>query len=359
LSDRLTRTRWNDSVQEGWTYGTDRSFLHQLRDYWIKEYDWPTRESLLNRLPHQRALIEGFGIHFLHFRGNGPAPTPLLLLNGWPSSFIEYQKLAPLLADPAASDAVGCFDVVIPALPGFGFSERPQMPFQVDAVKLFVELMKQLGYQQFLVAGTDIGAGVATRIALQFPERVIGIHIAAVADPPTRADSAPLSKTEVGYREQQDKWKDEEGAYQAVQCTRPQTLAFGLTDSPIGLASWICEKFYAWSDCNGDVLSVFSFDMLIDNLMVYWTTRTIGSSVRYYFDSRHFRSPFAADDFVAPPTGIMVLPKDLVQPPREWAERFYNVRRYSRLTRGGHFPAWEVPELYAQELRAFTASLKS
>jgi microsomal epoxide hydrolase len=334
----------------------------ELIDYWLNRYDWTAREAALNDLPHRYARIDGFGIHYLHFRGKGPSPLPLLLMNGWPSSFVEYSKLAPLLVGPTSSDAdpFPAFDVVIPSLPGFGFSDRPIAPNQVDTVGVFAKLMtKTLGYTRFYAAGTDIGAGVATRLALRYPESVAGIHIAAVVDPPMTADSAPLSAAEIAFREEQQTWDREEGAYQALQCTRPQTLAFGLSDSPAGLASWICEKFYNWSDCHGDVLSVFPMDMLIDNLMVYWVTDTIGSSVRYYYEARHFRPPLRPGDHVSVPTGVIVFPKDLERPPRRWIERFYNLCSYSVADKGGHFPGWEVPGLYALDLRVFARSIAS
>ncbi len=360
LRERVQHTRWNDSVQEGWAYGTDRSFLEALVDHWRADYDWRSRQSMLNRLPHRRAAIEGFGIHFLHFKGRGPSPQPLLLINGWPSSFVEYQKLAPMLADPGkfGGDPADAFDVVIPALPGYGFSDKPIRPHQVDTVDLFFRLMTEaLGYSRFMVSGTDIGAGGATLLALRYPEAVKAIHIAAVVDPPTTAGSPPLTPAELAYQMRAQKWGDEEGAYQAVQSTRPQTLAFGLADSPTGLASWIIEKFYFWSDCHGDLLNVFPMDMLIDNLMVYWVTNTIGSSVRYYYEARHFRRPLAPGDRVEVPTAVIVWPKDLAQPPREWAARFYNVQRYTVQKRGGHFPAWEAPDLYAHDLQAFAKSV--
>jgi len=360
LRTRLQRTRWNDAVQEGWAYGTDRNFLQALVRHWATSYAWQARQLALNRLPHRRATIKGFGVHFLHFRGPGSSPQPLLLMNGWPSSFVEYQKLGPMLVDPAqvGGDPADAFDVVIPTLPGDGFSDKPTRPNQVDSVDLFFRLMTEtLGYSRFMAAGTDIGAGVATRLALRYPKKVKAIHVTAVVDPPLTENSPPLTRDEQAYREQNRKWDAEEGAYQALQSTRPQTLAFGLTDSPVGLASWISEKFYNWSDCQGDLLSVFPMDTLIDNLMVYWATNTIGSSVRYYYESQHFRPPLVLGDHVVVPTGVMVLPKDLGQPPQEWASRFYNVQRYTVLDHGGHFPAWEVPDLYAHDLRAFARDL--
>ena len=351
LQARLNNTRWNDAVTDDWSYGTQRSLLEKLIQFWLQDYDWMNREAVLNELPHFRADIDGFHVHFLHFKGKTAAAKPLLLMNGWPSSFIEYQKLAPLLLD-------GGFEVVMPALPGFGFSDRPVQPHQVRAVDLFFRLMTEgLGYERFAVAGTDIGAGAATRLGLEHPEQVSGVHVTSVVDPPRDSSSAPLSQAEKEYQAQAERWEEEEGAYSSIQSTRPQTLAFGLADSPVGLASWIIEKFYVWSDCRGDLLDVFPMEMLIDNLMVYWVTATIGSSVRLYYESKRWPRPFKVGDRVKPPSAVLVLPKDLALPPREWAERFYNVKRYNLAERGGHFPAWEVTDLYAKDLLEFFRSV--
>ena len=362
LKARLNATRWNDAVLDGWSYGTDRSFLHSLVEHWRGAYDWPAREAMLNKLPHFRAAIDGFGIHFLHYKGRGPRPMPLLLMNGWPSSFFEYQRLAPLLSDPGAfgGDPRDSFDVIIPALPGYGFSDRPVRPLQVDAGDLFFRLMTEgLGHSRFGVAGTDIGAGVAVRLGHKYPESILGIHVTTVADPPTDDRSPPFSPAERDYRSERERWRAQEGAYGAQQRTRPQTLAFGLADSPVGLASWIVEKFHGWSDCQGDVLSVFPMDDLIDNLMIYWLTGTIGSSVRYYYESERGTPAFRAGDRVLPPAALLTLPRELARPPREWAERLLNVVRYNSLSSGGHFPGWEVPDLYAADLQAFFRALRS
>ncbi len=348
LKRRLNATRWTDAVTSDWSYGMERGFLKQLTTYWAQSYDWAERRSALNRLPHFRATIDGYGVHFLHFRGRGAHPIPLLLMNGWPSSFVEYQRLAPQLADGGPS-----FDMVVPALPGFGFSDRPTRPYEVEPADLYPKLMEALGYDRFMVAGTDIGSGVATRIALHHPDRVLAAHVSDVAFKPAAPNAAPPTPAEIAFDAQGTVWDEEEGGYQAIQSSRPQTLAFGLADSPAGLASWIVEKFRAWSDCGGDVLSVFPRDTLIDNLMVYWTTNTIGSSVRYYYEASRLRPPLAATDFVRAPTAMGIWPHDLAQAPRERAERLYNVRRYTVFPRGGHFPAWEAPELYAEDLRQF------
>lgn len=356
LHERLKRARWNDAVQEGWAYGTDRAFLRSLAEYWSLKYDWRSCESSINTLPMRRVEISGLGIVFIHYESQR-SRIPLLLLNGWPSSFLEYSQILSLLHSNNASP-FGLFDLVIPSMPGFGFSDRPERPWQIDTVDLFLRLMRDvLGYKRFLIAGTDIGAGVATRMALKYPESLMGIHITSVVDPPGAEEDRTLTSAELAYVAQREKWNREEGAYEVVQCTRPQTLAFGLADSPIGLASWIIEKFYNWTDCRGDLTSVFPFDALLDNIMIYWVTGTIGSSVRYYYESRHFREPLQPDQRVSVPTAVTVFPKDLVLPPREWAERFYNVTRYSRAPMGGHFPAWEAPRFYACELANFARDL--
>jgi microsomal epoxide hydrolase len=360
LQSRLADTRWSDAVSSDWRYGMKQSFLKTLVEYWQTTYSFDAAEHRMNAMTQFRATVGGFGVHYVHLRGQGPRPKPLLLMNGWPSSFGEYRRLAPMLADPAAfgGSAEDAFDVVMPALPGFGFSDRPTNPNQVNAEDLFNTLMtERLGYPAYLASGTDIGAGVATRLALKYPSAVLGIHIASVVDPPLTAASPPPNDAEKAYKARSVQWEEEEGAYEHVHYTRPQTLAFALADSPVGLASWVLEKFYFWSDHGDDLLSTFPPDMLIDNLMIYWATETIGSSMRLYYDYRHFRAPFKATDHVRVPTAICMWPKDLVIAPREWAERFYNVQQYSSQKHGGHFPAWEAPDAYAHDVRLFARSL--
>jgi pimeloyl-ACP methyl ester carboxylesterase len=352
LRGRLANVRWNDAVTTDWSQGTQRDFLAALVAHWRERYDWQERLAALNQLPHRRAMIDGYGLHFLHFRGQGDRPKPLLLMNGWPSSFVEYQHLAPLLiaGDPS-------FDVVIPTHPGFGYSDRPSRPYQVEPADLYPKLMTALGYDRFIVAGTDIGSGVATRVALRHPERVLALHISAVAPKPQRSGDRPETEAEAAYARQGAIWNRDEGGYQAIQSSKPQTLAFGLADSPVGLASWIVEKFYGWTDCGGNLLSVWPADTLIDNLMIYWTTNTIGSSVRYYHEGTRLRPPLAADDYVSAPTAVAMWPHDLALAPRELAERLYNVRRYTVMPKGGHFPAWEAPEHYADDLRKLVLNI--
>lgn len=346
LRRRLAEVRWNDAVTADWSQGTQHEFLATLIGHWRDHYDWRERSEILNRLPHRRAMIDGYGLHFLHFRGQGAGPVPLLLMNGWPSSFVEYQRLVPLLVAGNLS-----FDVVIPTHPGFGYSDRPSRPYQVEPADLYPKLMTTLGYDRFIVAGTDVGSGVATRIALRHPERILALHVSAVAPKPDRAGDPKATAAEEAYVRRAAAWTRDEGGYQAIQSSKPQTLAFGLADSPAGLASWIVEKFHGWTDCDGDLLSVWPIEALLDNLMIYWATNTIGSSVRYYYEGTRLRPPLLPEDYVKAPTAVAVWPHDLALPPRELAERLYNVCRYTVMPRGGHFPAWEAPDLYADDLR--------
>lgn len=350
LDRRLDATRWSDAVTNDWSYGTDRAFLQGVARYWREDYDWASRRRALNVLPQYRVEIDGIGIHVVHLRGRNPNGVPLLLMNGWPSSFVEFLRLIPLLVEGDPS-----FDVVIPAIPGFGYSDRPTRPNQIQPSQVFGTLMERLGYDRYMVAGTDVGAGVATRIAIARPAAVIAVHISAVATKPFLPSDAPKTEAEIAYEARVSAWMRDEGGYQAIQSSRPQTLAFGLADSPIGMASWILEKFRAWSDCGGDLLSVFPYESLADNLTIYWLTNTIGSSMRYYFDAARLRPALEPTDYVAAPTGIAMWPHDIALAPRELAERLYNVERYTVFPRGGHFPAWEAPELYAADLRATLA----
>lgn len=362
LQQRLRRMRWCDAVAVDWSYGTPAKPLQALVDYWQTGYDWQRAAARINSLPHFRATIDGFDVHFLHFKGKAPSPQALLLINGWPSSFVEYGKLASMLADPAAfgGSAELAFDVVIPAHPGFGYSGRPSIPNQVQAVELFHRLMIDgLGYSDYMISGTDLGAGVATRMALAYPDPVRGLHISAVVDPSLDASTAPLTAEEIAYQAKVQQWSADEGAYLHLQATRPQTVAYALNDTPVGLASWILEKFHFWSDAGSDLFEVFPADMLLDNVNIYWSTETIASSMRYYYEARHHRAPLGTGAYVTVPTAVCMWPKDLVLAPKTWAQRFYNVQQYTVQPHGGHFPAWEQPQLYAADLRAFLVSVRT
>jgi pimeloyl-ACP methyl ester carboxylesterase len=360
LRERLARTRWPDEVRDsGWDYGTNLAFLKNLVDYWRDGFDWRAQERRLNELSHFRTDIDGLGIHFIHVRGNGPSPFALVLTHGWPSSFFELTKLVPLLADPAAhgGDPTDAFDVVVPSMPGFGFSSRPSERFvSARVADLWAQLMRRLGYERFGAHGGDIGGGVSARLGQFHPEVVAGIHVTNVYGSIGESDPPPTD-AERRYLEQQAQWEHDEGAYGNIQATRPQTLAYGLNDSPAGLAAWIIEKYRAWSDCGGDVERVFSKDELLTNITIYWATESVGSSFRPYWDSRNNPNPRPWVRITVP-CGIAVFPQDIERPPREFAERSYNVQRWTEMPRGGHFAALEEPQTLAQDIRAFFRELR-
>ncbi|GAA0413113.1 epoxide hydrolase [Microbispora corallina] len=303
-------------------------------------------------------------MHFVHERGRGPSPLPLVLTHGWPSSFVEYLDLVPMLADPAAhgADAADAFDVVVPSLPGYGFSDRPAGPglLNTEVADLWCRLMTEgLGYDRFGACGTDIGAGVTSRLGLRHPGRVVGVHLSAASFP---VPPEPWSAAEREFFAAQARWDDEEGAYAHLQATRPQTLGYGLTDSPAALAAWIVEKFRAWSDCDGDVESRFSRERLLTNLTVYWASGTAASSLRPYHAHRDRGAALREDDPVRVPMGYASFANEFApqgRPPRELAERYFDVRRWTESPRGGHFAALEEPRALAEEIRAFFRPLRA
>lgn len=365
LRARLAQTRWPDEVEgAGWDYGTDLRYLKALCAYWQNQFDWRRQEAYLNSFNHFRAEVDGFGLHFIHERGRGDHSQPLLLTHGWPDSFFRFHKIIPMLTDPErfGGSPEDAFDVVVPSIPGYGFSDRPKekgMDTQRIA-DLFARLMTdELGYKKFAAHGGDWGSSITEQLALNHADSLVGIHMTDVPYHHLFAvQSKDLSDAERQYLEAGKKWQREEGAYAMIQATRPQTLAYGLNDSPAGLAAWIVEKFRAWSDCGGDVESRFTKDELLTNLTIYWVTETIGSSVRLYYETLHNPPPNAAAR-VEVPTGVLIPPKDLIPAPREFAERFYNLRHWAQLPRGGHFAAMEEPELFVEDLRAFFRSLSA
>jgi pimeloyl-ACP methyl ester carboxylesterase len=365
LRQRIRRTRWPDQVPgAGWTQGTELEFLERLLAHWAGGFDWRAQERELNRFRHFSADIEGVRIHFVHEKARGGSGIPLILTHGWPSSFVEYLRVLPLLTDPAAHGIEGPgFDVVIPSLPGYGFSRRPLrtgVNYRSTAA-LWRQLMRALGYQRYGAGGGDFGAGVASYIALDEPERVIGLHLTNLElAPHLGPGSRPLSEAERAYLAENQRWADVERGYSSIQSTKPQTVGYGLNDSPAGLAAWILEKWRSWTDSKGDVETRFSREFLLTLLTIYWATQTITPSMRDYLDNRFHGAPLGARDLVRVPTAVAVFAHEHVpegEPPREWAERLYDVRRWTRMPRGGHFAPAEEPELVARDLAAFFGSL--
>jgi pimeloyl-ACP methyl ester carboxylesterase len=366
LRTRIRRTRWPSTAPGApWEQGADLDYLRDVLAYWADDFDWRARERELNGFAHFRTEADGVLIHFIHERARGGSGTPLVLTHGWPSTFAELLPLVPLLTDPESHGIAGpAFDVVIPSLPGYGFSERPARTGVTvrSTAALWHRLMRGLGYERYGAQGGDFGAAVSTFMALDDPEPMIGLHLSNLDnDPYTGPGSRPLTEAERTYIAAHQRWLDVERGYGAIQSTKPQTLGYGLTDSPAGLAAWILEKWRAWSDSGGDPERRFTRDFLLTVVTLFWVTETIVPSMRDYFDNRW--SPEAAigpDDFVRVPTALTSFSHHFAPegvPPREWAERLYDVRRFTPMPSGGHFPAVEEPELLARDIAAFFAAL--
>ena len=365
LQARIRNTRLPDQLPGvAWEQGTEREYLRQFLDYWANEFDWRAEERRLNGYDHFRVKLDGIYIHFVHARGRSAPAIPLILMHGWPSCFVELLPLVPYLTDPQAHGIDGPpFDVVLPSLPGYGFSERPPrtgVNYRYVA-RLFHRLMQGLAYDHYGAQGGDFGAGVATLLALDEPDALIGIHLSNLEIAPfSGAGARPLSEAESSFLEVGQAWWQREGGYKAIQSTKPQTLAYSLNDSPAGLAAWILEKWRSWGDSGGDLDGHFSRDFLATLLTIFWVTQTIASSMRDYYDNRWAAVTIAPEDFVEAPTGIALFANQFApegEPPREWAERLYNVRRWTAMPRGGHFAPAEEPELIARDIAAFFAGL--
>jgi microsomal epoxide hydrolase len=363
LRDRLDRTRWPDDYEGvGWDYGADLATMKELATYWRDGYDWRRQEAYLNSFPHFTAELDGEELTFLHVRGTGPDPIPLLLLHGWPDSMCRYLKLIPFLTDPAShgGDPGICFEVVVPWLIGRyrGGSRAPRSGlFRHIAEQLWTLMTRELGYQRFGAAGGDGGSVIAQLLGVQHPDSVLGVHLTDLGFTIAFAQFPDLSEAEQRYFAELQGWSMQEGAYAMVQGTKPQTLAFGLNDSPIGFAAWIIEKFRTWSDCDGRLENVYTKDELLTNVMLYWLNGPTARSVSY---REEFTSPsLAPNQQVGVPSALAVPPKDLGPiMPRELAERnLTDLRRYTVLPHGGHFAAMEYPDVVAQDMQAFFADL--
>jgi pimeloyl-ACP methyl ester carboxylesterase len=361
LRARIRNTRWPEPAPgPAWSQGTDLGYLRGLLDYWADGYDWRAAERGLNAYPQFTAELEGgVRIHFVHRRAARGEGVPLILTHGWPSTHAELLPLVPLLTDPRAHGIEGpAFDVVVPSLPGYGFSRRPART-GVDyryVARLWHRLMRGLGYQRYGAAGGDFGAGVATYMALEDPTPMIGVHLYTLeVDPYLGPGSRPLTEREQTYAASMRRWAETERGYSQIQSTKPQTVGYGLNDSPAGLAAWILEKWRSWADSGGDLDRRFSRDFLLTTVMIYWISRSITSSMRDYFDNRWHHDPPGPDERVRVPTGVAVFNNHFVHegdPPREWVERLYDVRRWSPMPRGGHFAAVEEPQLLARDIAA-------
>jgi len=359
LRRRLLATRWPDSVEDaGWDYGTDLAFMRELCGYWAADYDWRAHERALNELPQFLLKLSGRDVHFIHARGRGPAPLPLVVTHGWPSCFYEMHKIVGPLSDPAAhgGDPADAFHVVAPSLPGYGFSERPSTRgVSIDTVAdTWVLLMQSLGYERFGAQGGDWGAAVNSALGHRHAERLVGLHYNMLSVP---VDEASLNAKQRAWWESVKAYRAKEWGYVHLQSTKPQTPAFALNDSPVGLAAWILEKWRRWSDCDGDLLRSYTRDELCTLVTLYWVTQTIGSSMRMYYESFGKAIAPEAPARIDVPVGAALF-NEANRPPREIVEPYFNIVRFTEVDRGGHFPAFENPQGLIEEIRAFFRGLR-
>jgi pimeloyl-ACP methyl ester carboxylesterase len=364
LRHRLETTRWPDDFEnDDWRYGANVAYLKELVGYWRDRYDWRARERLMNGFRHFTTEIDGVPIHFIHERGKGPKPIALLLNHGWPWTFWDFRKIIGPLTDPAAhgGDPEDAFDVIAPSLPGYAFStplRKTGFNFSRTA-DLWVRLMDELGYGRFASQGGDWGAFISAQLGHKYADRLIGVHIHT----PSRLDFLSGGKferddftpEEMPERRRMAAFGAEETGYMALQKTKPQTPAIALNDSPAGLLAWIVEKRRTWSDCGGNVESRFDRDELIDTVMLYWVTESFATSARFYYEGAHdpWKPSHDRTPVVEAPTALAIFPKELTYPPRRWAERYYNLQRWTVMPSGGHFAPVEEPEALVADLRAF------
>jgi epoxide hydrolase len=362
LRERLRRTRWPErEAVDDWSQGVPLAYMRDLCEYWAEGYDWRTTETRLNELPQFRTAIDGLGIHLIHVRSPHEEAFPLVMTHGWPGSIVEFLKVIGPLTDPTAhgGDAADAFHVVCPALPGYGFSDKPARPgWGVERIAAaWIVLMHRLGYERYGAQGSDWGTSVSAGIGRQDRAHVAGIHLMPPLAPPDPATFDDLTERERAALASLERSAESDSGYSQEHATRPQTIGYALVDSPVALCAWIIEKFWAWTDCDGHPENVLTRDELLDNLMLYWLPRTGASSARLYWESIGQVNEWisgSARDTVDVPTGCSIFPKELQRPSRRWAEkRFPDIRHWNELDRGGHFAAFEQPGLFVEEVRTF------
>lgn len=364
LQDRVRRTRWPGSIfQTGDEDGVSLERVRTLAEQWL-DFDWRSAESELNKAPHFVESIDGMDVHFIYQKGVGPFPRPIVLTHGWPGSFLEFRRAIDLLTDPGAhgGDPGEAFDVVVPSLPGFGLSAAPSSPgFSAHRVaELWHKLMLRLGYTRYFAQGGDIGASVTAWLGFLYPDAVEGMHLNYIPGsfrPPLGQNYPPVSLDENEFLNRFSRFASAEGAYSLLQATKPQTLSFALSDSPIGLLAWITEKFASWADYAGELETVIPTETLLTNVSLYWFGNTIDSSLRMYKENRLRPFAFPEVERVIVPMAFARFPKELPTPPRTWVERIFDVRRWTEMPRGGHFAALEQPALLVDDVRAFCREL--
>ncbi|MFT4143715.1 MAG: epoxide hydrolase [Mobilitalea sp.] len=364
LTYRLKHIRWSKDLEnKDWERGTDLTYLQSLVSYWLSHYDWRMQEAKLNCFAQFRCNIDGIDIHFIHERGKGANPLPILLTHGWPDSYLRYLKLIPLLTDPASygGNPEDSFDVIIPSIPGFGFSSYPKTGGMNNSfvAELWAKLMtKELGYERFIAGGGDLGSGITRYLAVKHPDLLYGIHLTDIGilrNLLQAQSSDTLSQEEHQYKMKAQEWMAKEGAYMSIQSTKPDTLAYGLSDSPVGLASWLIEKFHGWSDCNGNLNQRFQMDELITNIMIYWVTNSISSANAIYYENMHSLPPL---EYISVPAGLALFAGDVMLPPKESVKKYLNVTSLTTIPSGGHFTAMEEPQLMAEDIRDFSRAFR-
>jgi len=368
LKTRLQNTRLPDQISETtWEYGTDKTYLTELIDYWENEFDWKEQERTLNEFDHFKTEIDEIEMHFIHQRSEHPDAIPLMIVHGWPGSISEFSKIIDPLVDPVAygGSASDAFHVITPSLPGFGFSSAPTQPgYSPEKIAhILAALMEKIGYQRYAIAGGDWGAIINRYLAFNYPDRLIGLHSnMMLAGPPTdREQRADVTQVEETARAARGAYMQNERAYQQIQGSKPQTLGYGLNDSPTGLAAWIVEKFHGWTDmpqgATGYLDNHFTKDELLTNIAIYWFTGTITSSTRIYYENS--KTPIETPlGFINVPTGAAIFPAEIFVTPRAWAEAAYDLRHWSVMSEGGHFAALEKPDLYLNDLQIFFRLLR-
>ncbi|SUZ65869.1 uncharacterized protein METZ01_LOCUS18723 [marine metagenome] len=368
LKTRLQNTRLPDQISETtWEYGTDKTYLTELIDYWENEFDWREQERTLNEFDHFKTEIDEIEMHFIHQRSEHPDAIPLMIVHGWPGSISEFSKIIDPLIDPVAygGSASDAFHVITPSLPGFGFSSAPTQPgYSPEKIAhILAALMEKIGYQRYAIAGGDWGAIINRYLAFNYPDRLIGLHSnMMLAGPPTdREQRADVTQAEETARAARGAYMQNERAYQQIQGSKPQTLGYGLNDSPAGLAAWIVEKFHGWTDmpqgATGYLDNHFTKDELLTNIAIYWFTGTITSSTRIYYENS--KTPIETPlGYINVPTGAAIFPAEIFVTPRAWAESAYDLRHWSVMTEGGHFAALEKPDLYLNDLQIFFRLLR-
>jgi len=369
--DRLERIRkkvvkfpWSDMADlSGWEYGTNLRYMKELCAYWVEEFDWRKQESAINRFSHFTAPVDGIDIHFIHEKGSGPAPTPLIIIHGWPGSVVEFLNTIEPLAHPErfGGNVADAFDVIVPSLPGFGFSGKPSHPIGPRKIaEMFHSLMTEvLGYRYFMAQGGDWGGIISSWLGYEHAPACNAIHINIMA---MRAPGEPVGAAEQAWAEKIAREQIMESGYRTQQATKPQTLSYAMMDSPVGIAAWIIEKFNSWSDTVGDdIENVYSKDALLTNIMVYLVTGTFNTASWIYFGRREEGGRVLSPEGkrVEVPTGCALFPAEFLSwPPRSYMERVYNVTHWTEMPSGGHFPAMEEPDYLVDDIRAFARSLR-